>query len=109
EGRLALIERLKRKYGASIPEILSFAARCREELLETGSPEERERALEAERATFAARYREIALELSAGRRAAARELERKVGAELAMLAMEKARFQVRFEPETPRDPSDGSD
>lgn len=109
EGRLALIERLKRKYGASVAEVLSFAARCRDELLQAGSPEERERALEAERSSFAARYRAVAGELSRSRRAAAKDLEGKVEEELALLAMEKARFRVRFDPETPPETSDGAD
>ena len=46
ESRLALIERLKRKYGATVEEVLAFAERCRAELRDLGSPEERERALE---------------------------------------------------------------
>jgi DNA repair protein RecN (Recombination protein N) len=102
ESRLAQIERLKRKYGATVEEVLGFAERCRAELLELASPEERERALEAERSAAAARFLERARELSKKRRAAARDLEKRVEAELALLAMEKTRFRVRFDPEEPK-------
>jgi DNA repair protein RecN (Recombination protein N) len=101
ESRLALVERLKRKYGATVEEVLAFAARCRQELQAFGTPEEQERALEAERASLADSYLEDARELSRKRRAAANDLEKKVQAELALLAMEKTRFKVRFVPDTP--------
>lgn len=99
ESRLALVERLERKYGASIEEVLAFATRCREELAALGSPEERERALETERTAAAGRYLEAARALSRKRRAAAKDLERRVQTELGLLAMEKTRFRVGFMPE----------
>jgi DNA repair protein RecN (Recombination protein N) len=101
ETRLALIERLKRKYGASVDEVIAFGIRCRSELEQQGSPEERERALEAERSSAAAAYWDAARRLSRKRRAAAPDLEKRVEAELALLAMEKTRFRVRFDPEAP--------
>jgi DNA repair protein RecN (Recombination protein N) len=101
ETRLALIERLKRKYGASVDEVIAFGIRYRSELEQQGSPEERERALEAERWSAATAYWEAALRLSRKRRAAAPDLEKSVEAELALLAMEKTRFRVRFDPEAP--------
>jgi DNA repair protein RecN (Recombination protein N) len=107
ESRLALIERLKRKYGATIEDVLAFAGSCRRELGEMGTPEGQERRLEQERAALATRYFDLAQQLSLKRRAAAADLERKVQAELALLAMEKTRFQVRFEPERP--PPDAED
>jgi DNA repair protein RecN (Recombination protein N) len=45
ETRLALIERLKKKYGASVDEVLAYGADCRRQADELGDPEERERAL----------------------------------------------------------------
>jgi DNA repair protein RecN (Recombination protein N) len=107
EGRLALLERLKRKYGASEDEVLAFAERCHEELRRLASPEETQRALEQERAAVAAQYLEKATVLSRKRRAAAKDLEKKVEAELALLAMEKTRFRVRFDPDIP--PADAAD
>ncbi len=105
ESRLALIERLKRKYGASVEEVLAFRDRCRAELDALGSPEERERALEEERATVARRFVAVAQRLSKRRREAARDLAKRVEAELAQVAMEKTRFQVAFAPGTV--PADG--
>jgi DNA repair protein RecN (Recombination protein N) len=109
ESRLALLDRLKRKYGATIDEVLAFGARCRQELQHEGSPEEREKALEAERAAAAAAYVESAVGLSRRRRGAAPGFEKKVEAELALLAMEKTRFRVRFDPEAvPADAADSA-
>jgi DNA repair protein RecN (Recombination protein N) len=99
ESRLALIERLKRKYGASVPEVLEFGERCRAELADLAAPEERERALEAARAAAADAFEAAARELSKRRRRAAREMQTRVQSELAQLAMEKTRFIVRFEPD----------
>jgi len=102
ESRLALIDRLKRKYGASLPEVIAFGARCRSELEALGSPEERASALEQELAAAEEKYLKPARALSGLRRQAAQELSRRVEAELRHLAMEKARFGVAFEPETAR-------
>jgi len=101
ENRLALIERLHRKYGPSVAEILAFAERCRRDLEPLASPEEAERRLEAERAAAARDYLAAASALSKKRRGAAKQLEAQVERELAALAMEKTRFRVRFEPDLP--------
>jgi DNA repair protein RecN (Recombination protein N) len=98
EGRLAVIERLKKKYGATLEEVLAFGERCRRELDALASPEEQERTLEARRERLAATYLERARALSKRRRAAALDLRKRVQAELAQLAMEKTRFEVAFQP-----------
>ena len=108
EARLALVERLKKKYGESVADVLAFAARCRDELGDSATPEERLAALEARRATLAASYLERAGSLSRQRRQAAAALEKAVRRELAELAMEKTRFEVGFDParaEASPDPS----
>ena len=102
ETRLALIERLKRKYGGDVTEILAYAERCRSELHDLGSPEERERALLAERKQAHDRYSARALDLARRRRQAARDMEKAVLAELTQLAMEKTQFRVAFTPEEAR-------
>jgi len=98
EGRLAVIERLKKKYGSTLEEVLAFGERCRRELDGLASPEEQERTLEARRERLAATYLERARALSKRRRAAALDLRKRVQAELAQLAMEKTRFEVAFQP-----------
>ena len=107
ESRLALIERLKRKYGTTVEEVLAFAERCRGELEVLGSPEEQEAVLEERRETLAVDYLGRARDLSRRRRKAAGELEKMVRDELAQLAMEKTRFRIAFDPEMAAD-SDGA-
>ncbi|HET7295244.1 MAG TPA: DNA repair protein RecN [Vicinamibacteria bacterium] len=109
ESRLALVERLKRKYGATVEDIVAFGARCRADLEASGSAEDRERDLVGARGEMARRYFAAALELSKKRRAAAKDLQRRVEAELAQLAMERTRFRVQFDPDvSPADPGDSS-
>lgn len=99
ESRLAVIDRFKRKYDASVEGVIAFGERCRRDLQEMGEPGSREAALEEERTLAAGEYLAAARRLSEIRRAAARGLEKKVQAELGLLAMEKTRFRVQFEPE----------
>jgi DNA repair protein RecN (Recombination protein N) len=108
EGRLAAIERLKRKYGATLEEVLAFGVRCREELEASGSPEEEEARLRAEEEAARAGFLKRARALSTRRRQGAKDLERKVEAELAELAMAKTRFRVSFTPETPGPDGEGA-
>ena len=68
--------------------------RCRRELEELGIPEERERALEAERERRARLPRSAAARLSARRRRGGRTSRSAWQAELSQLAMEKTRFKV---------------
>jgi DNA repair protein RecN (Recombination protein N) len=106
EGRLALIDRLKRKYGATVEDVIAFGEKSRSELRDLSSPEERERALGQEREALAGRYLAAAIQLSRKRRSAARDLEKKVQGELALLAMERTRFQVLFSPDSPTGSAD---
>jgi len=101
ESRLALIERLKRKYGDSVEEVLAYAARCREQLGGVATLEERERELEERRGDSSRRYLAAARALASRRRGAAQQLRRRVESELAQLAMDRARFRVRLTPERP--------
>ncbi|MET0556126.1 MAG: DNA repair protein RecN [Vicinamibacteria bacterium] len=99
ESRLALIERLKKKYGASVDEVLAYGADCRRQAEELGDPEERERALRAALDGARRTYLAVASRLSRERREAAVSFEKRVQGELKALAMEKTRFQVRFTPD----------
>jgi DNA repair protein RecN (Recombination protein N) len=106
ESRLALVDRLKRKYGATVEDVIAFGEKCRSELRDLVSPEERERGLQKEREALAGRYLAAAIQLSRKRRSAARDLEKKVQGELALLAMERTRFQVAFSPDSPAGSAD---
>lgn len=94
EERLALIQDLRRKYGASIEEILAFAQEAREELEGITHAEERiselaeqERGLLGEVGARGQRLAEI-------RRQASAELSTAVEQELNDLQMEGAEFEV---------------
>ncbi len=96
EDRLALIERLKRKYGPTLQEVIDKgAALARERELLTGAGEGADaltKALEGATST----YLDLARGLSRRRRAAAVTFARELEALLAELAMARTRFEVRF-------------
>lgn len=98
EARLALIERLKRKYGTTIEEILAFLEDVSARLAALETAGERRAALEESIARMEARYRELSRELREVRTRAARKLSRKVQDELTGLAMPGAIFRILIEP-----------
>ncbi len=94
EARLALIERLKRKYGSSLDEVLAFLedVRSKMEAIETAG--ERRAKLEQELAQASAAYAQCAAALTKARKAGAEKLAKKVETELDSLALESAVFRV---------------
>lgn len=96
ESRLAAIERLRRKYGATADEVLAFAESARRELEQLDAPEARREQLAAEAAEARDRFVELGRDLSGRRRAAATDLERRMQKGLRELALEGTRFEVRF-------------
>jgi DNA repair protein RecN (Recombination protein N) len=98
ESRLAALDRLKRKYGASEEAILAFLDEVRAQIAAVESAGERMAQLERSRKELAGAYEAAAQALSARRKEAARRLEERVEAELATLAMERTRFQVVLGP-----------
>lgn len=96
EARLAELDRLKRKYGPTLADVLARLASLRAELDELAESPDRLAALE--RACEAARgaYLQEATALSHARRDAARRLAADLEAVLAELAMEKTRCEFRF-------------
>lgn len=96
ESRLASLDRLKRKYGATVGEVLAFFATARANLDSAENVESRRAQLKGELEKQAAAFAEAAARLTAARRENARKLEKKMQAELESLAMERARFRVSF-------------
>ncbi len=96
EERLKLIDRLKRKYGPTVADILAYAEKAGAELEQTLTGEERLAELEAELAELRAELALRAGELSRCRREAARRLEAAVGSELEALKLGHARLEVSF-------------
>jgi DNA repair protein RecN (Recombination protein N) len=97
ESRLAAIEKLKRKYGDSTEEILTFLEKVTCDIGEVESSGERLEALKRTRAEQAEEYEKVAGELSNKRRQAARELAKRVEKELKPLAMERTTFRIEVE------------
>ncbi|MGH9254702.1 MAG: DNA repair protein RecN [Vicinamibacterales bacterium] len=98
EDRLALLERLKRKYGPTLDDVIARRrALAHERELLTGAGERAED-LQNALASAGDRYLQVARELSRLRRAAAERFARRAEALLAELAMTRTRFEVRFNP-----------
>ena len=93
EDRLALLDRLRRKYGPTLNEVIEFGAEVTRKLSELENKDEILRQLRAELAQAEKAYLTAARELSQKRIAAARNLERLVEAEINDLAM-KALFRI---------------
>jgi DNA repair protein RecN (Recombination protein N) len=98
ENRLAAIDRLKRKYGQTIPEILDFLDEVRRQIASVEHAGERMEELRKAQTRLAGDFEKLAAELTERRAAAARKLEKKVEAELAQLAMERTVFRVDLSP-----------
>ena len=93
EDRLALIDRLKRKYGKTVAEILAFGEDVAGKLAEVEDRDEILKTLRAELDQSAATYRKAAAALTADRQAAAVKLAKLAEAQINSLAM-KVKFQV---------------
>jgi DNA repair protein RecN (Recombination protein N) len=98
EQRLAALDKLRRKYGATTDEILAFLEQVRAQIASIETAGERKAELARERDRLAAAFEMSAQALSSARAEAARLLEQRVEAELAGLAMERTRFQVVIGP-----------
>jgi DNA repair protein RecN (Recombination protein N) len=99
EQRLAVLERLKRKYGPTLGDVIARRDALAREMGDLAGGEER--ALELERACDGARvaYLDAARSLSAERRRAAARLTTALERLLAELAMDRTRFDVRWAPD----------
>jgi DNA repair protein RecN (Recombination protein N) len=93
EDRLALLDRLKRKYGKTIAEVVAFAEDVTRKLAEVEDRDEILKTLRAELASASAAYCAAASALSAERHAAAAKLATLAEAQINSLAM-KVRFEL---------------
>jgi DNA repair protein RecN (Recombination protein N) len=93
EDRLASLDRLKRKYGPKLEDVIALGAELERKLNEMENKDEVLRKLRAELAHAAEQYLAAARTLSRQRYEAARKLEKLVENEINELAM-KARFKV---------------
>ncbi len=99
EDRLALIARLKKKYGPTVEATLAEAEAVQAEITRWEQGSARIAELDREVAAALASAAALAAELSRGREAAGPRLEKRILAELAALAMGGSRFEVRLQRE----------
>jgi DNA repair protein RecN (Recombination protein N) len=98
ENRLAALDKLKRKYGGSVDEILLFLDDAVRRIAEVETAGERLEGLRVELTKLASQYEQAAAELTARRKAAALQLAARVEDELKPLAMERTVFRIQIEP-----------
>ena len=97
EDRLAQLDRLKRKYGKTVAEVIAFGEEVSRKLSEVEDRDEILKTLRKELDAAAATYCSAASALTAERRGAAAKLAKSAEAHINSLAM-KARFQVAVAP-----------
>ncbi|MBI3644795.1 MAG: DNA repair protein RecN [Acidobacteriales bacterium] len=96
EDRLALVDRLKRKYGPTLAETIAFGEDVRRKLAEMENKDEILRELRAKLAAAGEEYKKAARGVSRKRAEAGRKLEKLVEAEINDLAM-RASFRIAVE------------
>ena len=96
EDRLALIESLKRKHGPALEDVIAHRDRLAAEHAALTGGDSTVAEIESRLATAGQHYLQAARRLSAGRRQQAARFARLLEAELAELAMERTRFEVRL-------------
>ncbi|HVN21236.1 MAG TPA: DNA repair protein RecN [Dongiaceae bacterium] len=94
EDRLALLDRLKRKYGPTLDEVIQFGAEVSRKLAEVENKDEILGRLRKDLAKAAEEYLRVARLLSKKRGEASRKLEKLVEAEINDLAM-KSTFRIQ--------------
>lgn len=105
--RLDLIQRLKKKYGGTIEEVIAFGEKAGEELVKIERGTDEAERLRKEIESLRTELTSIVHELTKKRASAARELEQKVEDELGQLGMKKTKFTVRITQEPGDDTIDG--
>jgi DNA repair protein RecN (Recombination protein N) len=95
EDRLALLDRLKRKYGPTLEDVINLGEEVTRKLSDIENKDEILRQLRVELADAAERYLQSARALSKKRYEAAKKLEKLIEAEINELAM-KAQFRIEI-------------
>jgi DNA repair protein RecN (Recombination protein N) len=96
EDRLAALERLKKKHGPALHDVIATGERLRAELHDIEHAAERAAELDQALADARETYRSAAVTLSGARREAATRFSRRLERALADLAMTRTRCEVRF-------------
>lgn len=96
ESRLASLERLRRKYGPALTDVVAFGAVARTKLENLENSDELRESLHRKQEALGREYAAAAAQLGKMRRGAAKRLEAMVQGELAELAMERTLFTAAF-------------
>jgi len=107
ESRLDEFNKLKKKYGPSLSEILSYKEKIDLERKNLGSLAERITQLQKITSEQHARALASATDLSQSRMKVAQDLSSRVERELSTLGMKKVRFQIQVERESPEEVKEG--
>jgi DNA repair protein RecN (Recombination protein N) len=94
ESRLAVLEKLKRKYGAGLEQVVAYLEEVRAHLDAVENADQRRAVLTKRLKELAEAYESAAGRLSRLRKEAARKLAKRVEEELAALAMERTVFRA---------------
>jgi DNA repair protein RecN (Recombination protein N) len=105
--RLDLIQKLKKKYGSTIGEVIEFGSNASAELERMERSTEEIERLKKEIQTIKSGLTAKAQELTKKRGSVAQELEKKIEAELSHLGMKKTTFTVKVTQEPGEDTLDG--
>jgi len=98
ENRLEEVDRLKRKYGSTVEEVLAFKQRVDEALKTFTSDEEKLSRLESRLEPLRQVVDNLGKKLSRERKRVASELKRSVEKELNSLGMKKTIFEIHIDP-----------
>lgn len=104
EERLDTLYRLRRKYGATVEEVLAYYDKASKELGELENADDRKDEMMEEYHQTLTKAREIAGELSKRRRQAAELLEAKIVEQLKDLDMPKVRISIQVSSQTKLNP-----
>jgi DNA repair protein RecN (Recombination protein N) len=98
ESRLAVIERLKRKYGGTLDSVLAFLEETERRIGALENADARIAELRGEEQILVKSYEELAAQLTDTRKEAGARLAKAVEKELAALAMDRTVFRIAIEP-----------
>ena len=101
ESRTDQLYRLKKKYGATVEDMLDYLEQCRKELDAIETADDTLIFLEQQLAKARKNVQTAGAELTAVRKAAAADLEARIQQELRDLDMNRVRFAIAFEEKEP--------
>lgn len=101
ESRCDLLYRLKKKYGATVEDMMAYLERCKQELDQIAFADDRLALLQKQHEKALNDVLAAARELSLQRKVVAKDLEQQIIQELQELNMSSIRFEVAFSEKNP--------